>query len=190
MKQVLDEKTMVRETEYSHKNLRRVIDEFPEDILHQEKKLRKQLAKGKIGNEKKLLRVYEFYDLAEHALSPFTPCKKGCSSCCHYNVSVTEDEAQLIERKSGKKRRKQIGPSRDYHGEPCPFLSASGECTIYNARPYSCRRHYALTETAYLCDPIKCNDTEVALVRFSDAESAFDQIRQGQNVLDIRQLFE
>lgn len=33
---------------------------------------------------------------AHPLVKSFSPCKKGCSACCHTQVSITEDEATLL----------------------------------------------------------------------------------------------
>jgi Fe-S-cluster containining protein len=86
-------------------------------------------------------------------------CCEGCSGCCHLAVHATWPEAayvaaqlsvqqtiklgsyverlqvvlpELFDLKSYLKRHRQaLGP--------CPFLDTSGACSIYPARPLSCR---------------------------------------------------
>ena len=86
-------------------------------------------------------------------------CREGCAGCCHMAVHATWPEAvtvagllsprqsaslnSYVERLQGalpeltdlksylKRHRQTLGP--------CPFLDAQGACSIYAARPLSCR---------------------------------------------------
>jgi len=86
-------------------------------------------------------------------------CRAGCAWCCHgVKINVSAPEALVIaERlKSAKnelvpavqaaaERRRHMNTDQYFvSGEPCPFLGASNECTIYDVRPMACRRHCCL----------------------------------------------
>lgn len=85
-------------------------------------------------------------------------CSRGCSHCCHIQVLIAEDEADVIGKRIGRKPRKV--PHREridtkafsfgYHN-PCTFL-VDGECSIYEHRPLACRIHYSLDIDALLCE--------------------------------------
>lgn len=95
-----------------------------------------------------------------------SPCKKGCSACCHTQVSVTEDEAELLAHRvrSGLKIDEasmnflsQAGnDSQKFYDIPfeqrkCLFLGQDGDCRIYEDRPAVCRTN------AVLGDPAQCD---------------------------------
>jgi len=84
-------------------------------------------------------------------------CKAGCDHCCHQSVGVTPPEALAIvdhlkrTRSSAElttlrahiaerheKTRGLTAKERFSSQHPCPFL-ASASCSIYEARPLSCR---------------------------------------------------
>jgi Fe-S-cluster containining protein len=84
-------------------------------------------------------------------------CRKGCSFCCHVNVSATIPDAILVAAKiqSGPGARfapairataERIAgldaPSRYRQGIPCPMLE-DGACGIHEARPTACRAYLA-----------------------------------------------
>lgn len=84
-------------------------------------------------------------------------CKAGCDHCCYQGVGVTPPEAlaivehlrqtrsdaelQRVTAELADRREKTRGltsAERFSPEHPCPFLS-SARCTIYEARPLSCR---------------------------------------------------
>lgn len=95
---------------------------------------------------------------AEQAVAPVKPvCKKGCDACCHRLVAATlpevlkatayvmnafseEDRKALQERLATfESEGKDYWLSRtDLSNAACPFL-ADHACSIYDARPLSCR---------------------------------------------------
>jgi hypothetical protein len=89
-------------------------------------------------------------------------CKKGCSSCCHIWVSVSAPEALSIAKivkqrglAAIEKVRSTHEATKDYdfvsrgeHPFPCPLLE-NDTCSIYDARPKSCR--FASSIDAEIC---------------------------------------
>ncbi|WP_075107898.1 YkgJ family cysteine cluster protein [Neptuniibacter marinus] len=129
-------------------------------------------------------------ELYEYA-SRYTPCKKGCSDCCHYAVTVSEVEIAFIEKFTRVKRQKTFSSKADFHGTPCPFLK-NGSCSIYDVRPFVCRRHVTLTSTNTWCNPNISNNETFPLLRFTSLDEAFDDIRRESKSFefyDIRQVF-
>lgn len=145
------------------------------------------------GNQRiKLLALYEFMAELYRPIASLTPCKKGCASCCYYPVSVSDDEIDIIERGTGRKRIKKLWPAGSFHGKPCPFLK-KGECSIYDYRPFVCRRHLSLTKTPHWCHPDRANEAEFQQLRFSEVELVFKLIlSEGapERPVDIRQVFQ
>ncbi|WCY26824.1 YkgJ family cysteine cluster protein [Pseudomonas aeruginosa] len=173
--------------EFARKNCTRIIASLSPTILRKEAGLTGRLEASKLTPLKRLAAIYEFLDdLAKH-IAP-TPCKKGCSSCCHYAVSISEAEVQFIEQVTKKKRLKVAGAPGNFIGQPCPFL-VNGACSIYTARPYSCRRHHSLAPTAEWCAPAISFAGNFARVQSSEAQLAFDLVREMGTLGDIRQVF-
>lgn len=75
-----------------------------------------------------------------------SPCRQGCAHCCHNEVSVTEDEIDLILQKVGVKidlakleKHKENFSNLSYGERGCIFLDKDESCTIYPFRPSVCR---------------------------------------------------
>lgn len=85
-------------------------------------------------------------------------CKRGCNHCCHTCVLVTQDEADVIGKRIGRKAVQIDPPGRtrgdgfDYgYHNPCTFL-VDGECSIYENRPLACRLQYSVDIDSLLCE--------------------------------------
>lgn len=94
--------------EFARENCTRIITSLPPAILKKEAGLTARLEASKLLPLKKLTAIYEFLDELAKYIAP-TQCKKGCSSCCHYAVSVSEVEVQFVEQVAKKKRLKVVG---------------------------------------------------------------------------------
>ena len=168
-------------------------EEIPLRIKRKEENLFNRLSNAKLKPIKKLASLYDAMNEIYGFAAKFTPCKKGCSKCCYYNVTVSEIEVQYIELNEGIKRDKVLGNKRDFHGERCPFLGKSGSCEIYNSRPFVCRRHVVVTEDSTWCETDKANKHTFPLLAFSEVDKSFDLIRVEagceKSQTDLRQLF-
>lgn len=93
-------------------------------------------------------------------------CKKGCTACCHSQVSVTQEETSLLAEliKEGIEVdlnrlfiQKSAGNSAKdwfqlaFNDRKCVFLNDSGECKIYENRPAVCRTNFVISDPT-LCD--------------------------------------
>lgn len=92
-------------------------------------------------------------------------CGKGCSHCCHGPVEIWPQEAALLAqfvRDAGLKPdlallERQSGYSVDTWREQaaadqlCVFLDANGTCSVYAARPNTCRKLLVMSDPA-CCD--------------------------------------
>jgi uncharacterized protein len=175
---------------WAEENRRKAVAAIPAKLQAREDRFLDQVSRAKVGPLKKLEMLYTMMDELSTALSTFTPCGKGCSFCCHYNVSVSEVEVAYIEKSTKHRRLRSMGPSEEFHGQPCPLLNEN-ECSIYAARPFVCRRHHALTANAYWCHHERSNKT-FPLIAFTSIDGAFDQIRaqtDAGEISDIRQIF-
>ena len=103
---------------------------------------------------------------AHPLVKKFSPCKSGCTGCCHTQVSVTSDEAHLLAQRVKEgvsidlellKLQMKAGDSSElfkelpYAQRRCVFLSESGTCKIYEDRPSVCRTNAVLGEASQ-CD--------------------------------------
>lgn len=93
-------------------------------------------------------------------------CRKGCSACCHTQVSATQDEVDLLVRKISREKIKidkvklamqaRFSDSYEqwmrmpYEMRGCVFLNSDGNCKVYDDRPSVCRTNYALS------NPLQC----------------------------------
>ena len=91
-------------------------------------------------------------------------CDKGCSACCHSEVTITDLEAQVLRSFCKKNNldlntelmQKQVGKygedwlGLDWESRKCMFLNDQGACSVYEARPGVCRKHLVIS------DPVKC----------------------------------
>lgn len=108
-------------------------------------------------------------------------CRRGCAGCCHYEVEVTGDEAELLAalvagglpvdraRLARQAARERKSPEWSRHGHPdnrCVFLGEDGACRVYEHRPAICRKHLVTSPAA------ACTETDgaVAPVRVLLAE--------------------
>lgn len=112
-----------------------------------------------------------------------SPCKMGCTACCHTQVSVSHDEATLLAQhvreglsidqdllqKQMDAGNEEDGYYRLSYGERrCVFLDEKGACRIYHDRPSVCRTN------AVIGDALQCDSTtkpgQMTLVRTPKAD--------------------
>jgi Fe-S-cluster containining protein len=102
------------------------------------------------------------------AITPHTPCVKGCSHCCYMAVEVSAFEADMIGRYLGRRKAtdgwhlsidmdlKQAKQAQDesvrkYTGVRCTLLGDDGKCTVYPVRPIACRTHHNMAPDETNC---------------------------------------
>jgi len=143
----------------------------------------------------KIRRIYALVDELGAAGKDFVACKNGCAACCHMNVMISAIEAKQIEATTGR-TRVALSLSRthdlaEFSGQPCPFLKDSS-CSIYDIRPFACRKHVSFDTTSYWCQPERSNQKDLPMIRFNGAEEAFFDVtgRSAHGVFgDIRDFF-
>ncbi len=180
------------EKEYARDNYEKLISQLPESLIKLEGSASERTLKSKKNSLNKLHSLYSDMSKVGDYLQRFTPCKKGCSACCHYPVTISEIEIQYIEKYTRFKRAKKALSVKTPHGKPCVFLH-NNACSIYDARPYACRRHTVLTETAYWCEPERSNSEQFPLLRLSGFDGAYDHVRReslSYKLVDIREIFD
>lgn len=117
-------------------------------------------------------------------LKEFVPCKSGCSGCCHTQVSVTAEEAELllVNMEEGVKididklflqAEAGTNPAEfyqlPYSKRGCVFLSEEGNCRVYKDRPSVCRTNAVVGEASQ-CDTSKGEQGPLRLVKTQEAD--------------------
>ncbi|MCO4794193.1 MAG: YkgJ family cysteine cluster protein [Bacteriovoracaceae bacterium] len=102
----------------------------------------------------------------DSAVKDNVKCGKGCSFCCHTQVSVTRDEAELLSQRiidgldidleklylqSKSENKASEWYKLDHEARGCVFLDESGECKVYDDRPAVCRTNNVISE------PVNCS---------------------------------
>ena len=180
-----------KEKEFALKNFNRLLSALPKKLSEREDRFGEQIKKSKTSAGRNLKSLYSFIDEVYRIVVPYTPCKKGCSLCCNYEVSISEIEISHIEKHTKIKRAKVYSTKRVFHGTACPFLEGDS-CSIYEARPFVCRRHVVLTKMNHWCDPVRSNEETFTLLKFTGIDDAYDHIRResgSYESFDIRQVF-
>ena len=143
----------------------------------------------------KIRKIYALADDLGSAAKAFVACKNGCAACCHMNVTISAIEAKQIEATTGRARI-ALSSSRthdlaEFSGQPCPFLIDS-LCSIYDVRPFACRKHVSFDTTSYWCQPERSHEKEMPMIRFNGLEEAYFDVtgRTKAGVFgDIRDFF-
>lgn len=90
-------------------------------------------------------------------------CKESCAMCCHTQVSVTDDEAEILaskvlmlisqgqnidisklRRQADTQENDKLWYQQSYDERKCTFLSDSNKCMVYEVRPAVCRSHHVV----------------------------------------------
>lgn len=98
-----------------------------------------------------------------------TSCGKGCAACCHFEVEITADEAEVLadlirtSRVTIDRARLSELARRDRQDKAwmkgvvpqnrCVFLGDTNACRIYEDRPASCRRLSVTSPARECADP-------------------------------------
>lgn len=137
-------------------------------------------------------------DTAARPLESVSACKTGCSHCCHIAVAVTEPEAQLIAKHSGRKLATPVdngglrhqAHAEKYYGHACPFLDKQ-RCSIYEHRPIACRTHLSADRDALLCELLDPEQSAPSLVPYVDLSFLKFRTITGADIriADIREWF-
>ncbi|MCK9530646.1 MAG: YkgJ family cysteine cluster protein [Gammaproteobacteria bacterium] len=159
----------------AERNRERLLAEIPRGLLEREERLINTFERHKGNAVNKLRALYGVMDELYAVAKRFTPCGRGCASCCHYAVELTALEIELIVRETGRKPLKVFGASRDFHGEPCPFLR-DARCAIYDSRPYVCRRHFMFAPSSNWCVPELSMTRDFPLLSFTEIEKVLSKI--------------
>jgi Fe-S-cluster containining protein len=108
-------------------------------------------------------RVKQMLATSPHAKD--VKCAKGCAACCHLNVDITTQEAQLLAHWMGEQgieidaqrleRQAATTPATwstlAPEDRPCVFLGEDRACKVYEHRPGACRKYVVVTDPEF-CD--------------------------------------
>lgn len=119
-------------------------------------------------------------------LKAMVPCKAGCTGCCHTQVSVTEDEAELLAHNIStnnieinyNRLATQADAGNDssvffkipYAERRCVFLDESGGCKVYNDRPSVCRTNAVVGDAAQCDTSVNPEGGSIRLVKTQKAD--------------------
>lgn len=131
-------------------------EEFRERIQNAYNRYYKALAGFEPGIDRALL-AQQLVEQAIKGTPDIQPtCTRGCGACCHLEVEVTTDEGKLLEglikegipidrdRLAVQASRRRRDPQWNVPlqaSNRCVFLNEKQECSIYDYRPLSCRKH-------------------------------------------------
>lgn len=151
------------------------------DTLDELKKLKTPEERVEYVHSK--IEEYNAEVFAHPLVQKLSPCKLGCSACCHTQVSVTDDEARVlvkrilngvaIDQDHLQRQVEAKNSEGDYYRmsfaeRKCIFLDDRGACRVYDARPSVCRTN------AVLGDALQCDSTtrpgQMTLVRTPKAD--------------------
>lgn len=94
-----------------------------------------------------------------------TSCHKGCAACCHFEVEITKDDAEVLKQSLTPERQIDLERLAEQAKRPrqgaewragkvtnnrCVFLGKDNACRSYEDRPSACRK------LAVTSDPIEC----------------------------------
>lgn len=169
---------------------------IPKATLDAEDKLPAVVARLNASTRSKLHRIYSVADEISKSREPFVACGKGCSACCHINVSITRAEAERVGATIGRRpvavRASAKHAIDKFAGKPCPFLDGAGSCSINADRPLTCRKHVSFFEDDRACQADLMHAVDAPLVSFSGLDEALfaASAQRGEVVLaDIRDFF-
>jgi Fe-S-cluster containining protein len=153
-------------------------------------------------------------DLVAAAAAGLSPCRAGCSHCCHMGTFVAEPEAVAISKAigvslsdvlagrvtrasdvlQGGKAMEHAKAVREmvhdeFYGVPCTFL-VDGSCSIYKHRPMACRYLVNLDVDALLCRLVPGETIEARYLNMQRQQAGY-VAAMGMNarIADIRDWF-
>lgn len=175
------------------------IDQFlkamPPELAHREDIIKRNLSFENASPRNKLQKIYSLMAALGKVAEPYVACSRGCAACCRINVMISQLEATFIEKETGIKpalvARSLLHPQDEFLGVPCPFLKDCS-CSIYETRPFACRKHFSFDASSYWCDPTRSLEAKMPMIEFSGVQGAFLDVAQatsGGVFADIRDFF-
>jgi Putative zinc- or iron-chelating domain len=145
--------------------------------------------------QQRLAKLIELATQFSDRLLPYSACRHGCAHCCYIAVQVSQSEAELLARASGRKLQKPKQPITELYwlaersyAHPCPFLK-EGRCSVYAARPMTCRTCLNMDDTPLQCELAPDSPSEVAYANPMPIWVLHGMITGGEIHADIRDWF-
>lgn len=174
---------------YAEGNYKNMAKDFPVFLRKAEAKIFKNLKKINRPAIIKLKKLYLFMDQFYDHIHKYTPCKQSCCHCCFYSISVSNIEVLYIENTYKIKGKNVAIPLKIIEGTPCCFLENT-LCSIYDARPFVCRRHVILAADNRWCP----HDSEYTfpMISFPEIDRSYERVlleSKSIELHDIREVF-
>jgi uncharacterized protein len=156
------------------------------ELSRKEESLFKKIHDSKEGQLEKLELLFfemdQIYDFANR----FAVCKKGCAHCCQSAVDISNFEVEYIKINAGvtKFKMEEIDDS-------CPFLK-NKSCSIYAFRPFLCRRHLSIADSAKWCELDLSHNCKFPFIHFAEVDKCYSYLlgpHGGKTIKDIRLAF-
>jgi Fe-S-cluster containining protein len=143
-----------------------------DSIITELKNLKDAVVRARFFHDK--VDEYSREVFAHPIVKSLSGCKQGCAGCCHTEVSVTNDESELLAMrvKNGLKinhdllqvqnlavKKGKAFLSLPYEVRACVFLNDKGACEVYSDRPAVCRTN------AVLGNSDQCSTTDGVMQR-------------------------
>ncbi|MCY6371016.1 SEC-C metal-binding domain-containing protein [Clostridium ganghwense] len=171
---ILGENYEDREIIFDYTESSRKYDEISQLLLSQIADGGISVTKGK----EILKKLYSMEEEGMKQFTKYAPCSKGCSHCCHIYMDCTAVEAELVreyvvknfsEEKIMELEKKieatinEVPSYKDVLNEenkdkviadyskkniPCIFLKEDNSCSIYEVRPFNCRKFFTVSDSA------------------------------------------
>lgn len=153
-----------------------------ESVMTHLNKIRSSLERARFVHN--MVDEYNKEIFAHPLLKEFVPCKAGCSACCHTQVSVTEDEADLLlhnitngveidynllSLQTEKGNNTENYYKLSYQERKCVFLDENGACKVYKDRPAVCRTNAVVGEASQ-CSTDGKEQGQLRLVKTSKSD--------------------
>lgn len=170
----------------AEKNNERLNKEVPESIRNRENLLLQKIMSSRCSPVKNIQILFSEMDVIYNYINKYTICKKGCNHCCHYEIMVSDLEVDYI---NNKVNTRKINIATESNA--CPFLKR-GICSIYEYRPFMCRRHVSINDSHKWCKFDICNIYNFPHVALSEVDKCYAFLLGTDglnNMKDIRQAF-
>jgi uncharacterized protein len=159
---------------------------IPDAIRQRESELFQKITTPGQDRLKSLELLFSEMDVIYNFVHNFSICKKGCNYCCQYGISISQLEVDYI-RKKVKLNKSMINTI----DSGCFFLTAE-ICSIYDYRPFSCRRHLAFYDSPEWCELDISQNQRFPNIDCTEIDKCYAYLTgpDGRNLSkDIRQAF-